>query len=637
MSISMDHLGQIHVVIFTASYRLCRKPQQGLGPIALWPVLDRPAIWRIIQAIMDEGIRSVTVYSDHLDPLAPSDIPLDKPVNLRWVCDPDIAGTAGMLRLAVPRPFDGTIVIMPANMANPPSVLELVEIQRSGGAALTLFSDPQSKRDLPEIYACDADVLEHIPSQGYWDIKERLIPDLAILGKVVRKTNLPYSVGCFYDGRTYLQAVLSNLSRMAEGQPALVRMERFGGDVWVSPNSSVGQSARMYGHAIVMDDARIADKAVVIGPAVIGPGACVDGSAAVVGSCIWEGAQIGSNSLVNQSLVGRAVRVGQNAVVENQVLVATSRHAVRVLAGTVPVPRTQDRGLQVWAAVLAAAASIAMIWSFWPQWLDLWYIWQASDEYSAGMLVPALAGYVLWCRRASLRDVVVEPCIWGMVLLVLSQAMRLYGLYQMRGFIERSSVVIGIMGLVLWLGGRQLFRKTLSVLLFLLLMLPWPNRLHGMIALPLQSWSTASAVFGLELLGYDVVRHGNVIQIGQTTVAVAEACNGLRMITAFFVISGLLALLVNRAWWEKLVMLISSLPIALACNTFRLIVTAIAFTIITGPKWEGLFHDLGGYAMMPLAVALIMVELWVLRILTTAPTSKSGPDIIVRSARKDSV
>ena len=151
------------------------------------------------------------------------------------------------------------------------------------------------------------------------------------------------------------------------------------------------------------------------------------------------------------------------------------------------------------------------------------------------------------------------------------------------------------------------------------LMLPLPRRIESKITLPLQSGATTSAVFCLELIGYDVTQEGNVIHIADTTVAVAEACNGLRMVTAFFVISGLVVLLIQRSWWEKLILLLSTLPIALLCNTIRLAITAIAFTYIKGEYWEQVFHDYGGYAMMPLALALVVLELWLLTKLTTPP------------------
>jgi exosortase/archaeosortase family protein len=96
------------------------------------------------------------------------------------------------------------------------------------------------------------------------------------------------------------------------------------------------------------------------------------------------------------------------------------------------------------------------------------------------------------------------------------------------------------------------------------------------------------------------------------------------MITAFFVISGLVALLVKRQWWEKLIVLISSLPIAMLCNTTRLAVTALAFTKVGGEYWEKIFHDFGGYAMMPLALGIVIAELWIMARLTRLPDRRQS-------------
>jgi len=196
--------------------------------------------------------------------------------------------------------------------------------------------------------------------------------------------------------------------------------------------------------------------------------------------------------------------------------------------------------------------------------------------------------------------------------LILAQAVRFAGLYFHYGSGERLSLVLTIISLVLLICGWRLALKLGGVLLFLFLMLPLPNRVNNTFSFALQDWATRWAVWLLEMVGYIVKRQGNIIEIGNTRVAVAEACNGLRMITAFFVIAGWLALIVRRRWWQKTVIILSALPIALLCNTIRLAVTSVAFTHISGERWARVFHDYGGYAMMPLALVIIMGELWIM-------------------------
>jgi exosortase len=160
-------------------------------------------------------------------------------------------------------------------------------------------------------------------------------------------------------------------------------------------------------------------------------------------------------------------------------------------------------------------------------------------------------------------------------------------------------------------------------------MLPWPHRIQTQISLPLQQWATGSAVFCLELLGYEVTQDGNVINMGNTSVAVAEACNGLRMVTAFLVISALMVLLTRRDLWEKLVVLVSSLPIAYLCNVIRLTVTAMLYKVIASESVRDMIHSSAGYAMMPLALAFVVGEFWLLKQLT-APPMPMEPTVIVR-------
>jgi hypothetical protein len=67
------------------------------------------------------------------------------------------------------------------------------------------------------------------------------------------------------------------------------------------------------------------------------------------------------------------------------------------------------------------------------------------------------------------------------------------------------------------------------------------------------------------------------------------------------------------------------------CNTIRLAVTAVFFTVLQGEYWEKIFHDFGGYAMMPLALAVVVGELWLLTKLTELPAKEKA--IIVTRQR----
>jgi exosortase len=619
------------VILFTGGYRFGRHPLEHLGPAALWPVGGVSAIEHVIAGLARQGVEEVVVYSDCQSPLAEVKPSSPWPLRVRFVVDPEVSGSGGMLRLAVDGQCEGKIIVLPANAVNLPPIPWLVEAHEQGGGELTVFLNPGLQSGLSEIYVCEPDILEHVPEQGYWDVKERVIPELAVLGKKVHQVVLDQGTGCFHDRSSYLKGVSDHLEQLGKADD---RLSLMAGDadrqIWASEGVQVHPTARLCGTVLLLEGASVGQQAVVVGPTVVGRRSSLASASVVVESVLWDCVSVGEAAELQRCVMGSGSTVPSRSQSQDQVVVSQRPDAAES-GGTLLMTDKEVAGSsRIWAVAGLAAVAAAYLWSFWPDLQDLWGVWQVSEEYSSGLLVPFLAAYVAWCRRDEFRNLAVKPCLWGLVLLVLVQVLRLFGLYSFYNSVTRLSVVLTIVGLVWWLGGKDLLRRSWTLLAFLLLMLPWPNRVQQKIGIPLQGWSTTSAVFGLELTGYDVVQEGNIIRIGDTSVAVAEACNGLRMITAFVVISGLVALLVQRPAWQKLVILISSLPIALICNTLRLAATSVAYTMIKGDQMRDLFHRFGGYAMMPLALAVVVGELWLLSRLTTKPITEQGVGVIRR-------
>jgi exosortase len=165
--------------------------------------------------------------------------------------------------------------------------------------------------------------------------------------------------------------------------------------------------------------------------------------------------------------------------------------------------------------------------------------------------------------------------------------------------------------------GWQVFRSVFWILLFLFLMFPLPGRVHNLISGPLQIIATTGSVFLLEAFGVRLGQEGNVIMLNESIpMAVAEACSGLRMLTAFVIVAAFMAYMVNRSRRQKAVLLLSSIPVAVMCNILRLCVTAVLFLLVSAEVAEKFFHDFAGLAMMPIAVLLMFGELWLMDKLT---------------------
>ena len=628
---------EVRAVVLVGGRDFGRCPLAAHLPTALWPRANKPVLAHLLDHLAEAGLGQAAVCCARDDAAAVEAVCQDAARKAVLVIEELTAGTAGCLRDAVGSDPGDLILVLSAGMLAPPAIEGLIEAHQAGGAALTMVFNPGRGREASpgrpaEIYLCRPEILHHVPRAGYCDIKEGLIPSILRAGGTIHPVVLDRDVGNFHNRTGYLGAleVLFH-QEPPEGISALPCGRSPEVPVLMGAGAVIHPTARICGPALIGDHARLAEGVVVVGPALIGPNVAVGAESVVVRSALWADAQVGARCEVRESIVDcRAVLLDGAQVVERSASPSLLDRGSYVGRWAARVPKLAPCSARQLAYAAGGVLILAaFLWSYWPTFADLIAAWRRSDEYSSGLLVPFLAAYVLWLRRQDLRSTPVQPALFlGLGAFLFAQMVRAVGL-DFYSSAERLSVILSLAALVLLVLGWKHLGRVATVLLFLCLMLPWPNRIQNAITLPLQRWSTTSAVFCLELVGYEVRQDGNVIHIGDASVAVAEACNGLRMIMAFFVISGLVVLLVKRTWWEKLVILASSLPIAFLCNTLRLATTALFFTFITGEKWEQRFHDWGGYAMMPLALALVVGELWLLARLTTPPMELE-PAIISR-------
>lgn len=187
------------------------------------------------------------------------------------------------------------------------------------------------------------------------------------------------------------------------------------------------------------------------------------------------------------------------------------------------------------------------------------------------------------------------------------------------------------------IAGWQIFRQVLWILLFSFLMVPLPGRVHNLISLPLQHVATSGSVFLLEAFGIPISQQGNIIVLnGDTPLAVAEACSGLRMLVAFVIAAAFIAYLVKRPRWQKAVLLASSIPVAVICNVIRIFITAMLILYVGSDVGQKFFHDIGGFVMIAIAVSLLFGEIRLMDKLIVSESSQQQEQVIVsvRSAAK---
>ncbi len=240
--------------------------------------------------------------------------------------------------------------------------------------------------------------------------------------------------------------------------------------------------------------------------------------------------------------------------------------------------------------------------------------WRVKPDYSHGFLVAPLAVYFAWERRGRLRRTSVQPSWWGLVPLALGSLSLALGRLGVELMAMRTAFPLTVIGLVLLLLGTRVFRVLAFPLLFLFLMVPLPQSLVNVVAFPLQLVAADLAVSSLHAIGVPALREGNIIHLASTQLFVAEACSGLRSLMALGTLAVVFAYFFRRNAAERVVIVLSAIPIAILVNAFRVGLTGYLTHRFGEGAAEGVIHQTEGFFTFGLAFALLLVEAWLLQL-----------------------
>jgi exosortase len=267
-------------------------------------------------------------------------------------------------------------------------------------------------------------------------------------------------------------------------------------------------------------------------------------------------------------------------------------------------------------AVRATACTMAVALGVFAPILHYMFLhWKKVPDYSHGFLVAPLAIYFAWERREQLRQSPIDPSWWGIVPLALGALALAIGRLGVELMAMRTAFVLTVIGLVLLLLGRHVTRVLAFPLLFLFLMIPLPQSLTNMITFPLQLIATDLAMTPLYWLEIPALREGNIIQLAGTELLVAEACSGLRSVMALGTLGVVFAYFFRKNMLERIVIVLSALPIAILVNAFRVALTGYLTHHFGEEAAAGMIHQTEGFFTFGLAFALLLLEAWLLRTL----------------------
>lgn len=252
---------------------------------------------------------------------------------------------------------------------------------------------------------------------------------------------------------------------------------------------------------------------------------------------------------------------------------------------------------------------------YFPIMRGLFQDWSTNPDYSHGFIIPIAAAALIWHRRNSLRQSRIAPSGWGLVLLLLGAAQFSVGFVGAEHFLLSTSLLLVILGIVLYLYGNEIFRIVLVPVLFLIFMIPLPAIIWNNFAFSLKLFATRLAVSFMQLIGIVVLREGNVLFFPGATLEVVDACSGLRSLISLLALGVLIGFMADLPHWKKWVLFLCAIPIAILSNIIRLVTTAVLLVQFHFDTTQGIYHTISGLGVFFIGFLLFLV---VYKLLTPA-------------------
>lgn len=266
-------------------------------------------------------------------------------------------------------------------------------------------------------------------------------------------------------------------------------------------------------------------------------------------------------------------------------------------------------GVKRWdffSVLMTVAVIASLFFLYLPFLTTLVHAWETNDDYSHGYFIPLVTGYMIFSCRHQLKSVAVRGSILGLPLLLFGLALLVAAKIGSELFTQRFSLIVVLLGVVLFLFGSGYFRRLSLPILYLVFMIPLPAIVWNKIAFPMQLFGSYLTEQVIYLLGIPVFREGNVLHLAQTTLEVVAACSGLRSLVTMFALSGALVFFSDLSFLRKWLLFFSAAPIAIFANIVRLTGTAILASHYGPEVAHGFLHDFSGILIFGLGLFLLV-------------------------------
>lgn len=229
-----------------------------------------------------------------------------------------------------------------------------------------------------------------------------------------------------------------------------------------------------------------------------------------------------------------------------------------------------------------------------------------SEEFKANWAMLAMCAIAIWLDRKRLACATVRSSWGGVAVVAMSLLIHLIGFRSQLPRLSLASTATCVWGLAWTIWGWNVAKILAFPAGYLLLC--FTNSLLVEVTMPLRLLASKLAVCLLQGVGIAAANHGTIVRSaagGGFTFDVADACSGLRSLVTMTALAAPYAWYTVPGSFRKVLLFALSVPLAMVANALRI------FTLGIVAEWIGmklamqLYHDLSGYIVFFISLALL--------------------------------
>jgi len=244
----------------------------------------------------------------------------------------------------------------------------------------------------------------------------------------------------------------------------------------------------------------------------------------------------------------------------------------------------------------------------------------ANEAYTHILLILPVSLALILSQRTALRTIPERSIALGSTVLLVAAFLAAVVRWGHTGTAQDVRLSLSMLALVTWwIGsvilcfGLQVFRSFLFPLCFLFWIVPIPSFLLNGIVKFLQYKSAFAARVLFFIGGVPVSRDGIILSIPGLDLEVARECSSIRSSMMLVVVTMVLAQLFLHSPWRKALLILLSVPLAVAKNGLRIFTIGELATRVDPSYLDGRLHRQGGVVFFVISLVALVFLLLIVR------------------------